>query len=53
MEVMLLDRMNEQLLRYEGLRLKPYCCTCGNIFIGVGSNLDDCGISLEDVFVHF
>lgn len=42
--------MNEELLRQdlirdEGLRLKPYRCTAGKLSIGIGRNLDDVGIS--------
>ena len=53
MEAKLLESRREKLLRYEGLRLKPYCCTCGNISIGVGSNLDDCGVFQEGLFFSF
>lgn len=35
----------EDLIRDEGLRLRPYRCTAGRLTIGVGRNLDDCGIS--------
>ena len=51
MEVNLLERMKEQLLRHEGLRLKPYRCTAGKLTIGVGRNLDDCGISQKEAFI--
>lgn len=42
--------MNEEILireliRDEGLRLKPYRCIAGRLTIGVGRNLDDVGIS--------
>lgn len=40
-----LDTLKAQLLRDEGLRLKPYRCTAGKLTIGVGRNLDDVGIS--------
>ena len=45
--------MNEELLRQdlirdEGLRLKPYRCTAGKLSIGVGRNLDDVGISKSE-----
>ena len=45
MEAKLMDRIKEQLVRHEGLRLKPYRCTAGKLTIGIGRNLDDCGIS--------
>lgn len=34
-----------QLVKHEGLRLKPYHCTAGKLTIGVGRNLDDKGIT--------
>lgn len=40
MEQSLLQKVKEQLLRHEGLRLKPYRCTAGKLTIGVGRNLD-------------
>ncbi len=39
------QRVAEQLLVDEGLRLKPYRCTAGRLTIGVGRNLEDRGIS--------
>lgn len=41
-----LNLMKEELLRDEGLKLKPYKCTAGKTTIGVGRNLDDRGITL-------
>jgi len=38
----------EQIVRDEGLRLKPYKDTVGKTTIGVGRNLDDVGISKEE-----
>ena len=40
MEAKLLERIKEQLVRHEGLRLKPYRCTAGKLTIGIGRNLD-------------
>jgi len=40
MEAKLLERIKEQLVRHEGLRLKPYRCTAGKLTIGYGRNLD-------------
>ena len=51
MEQILLVRVKEQLIRHEGLRLKPYHCTAGKLTIGVGRNLDDCGISKPEAMV--
>ena len=40
MEAKLMYRIKEQLVRHEGLRLKPYRCTAGKLTIGIGRNLD-------------
>lgn len=37
--------LQAQLVRHEGLRLKPYCDTVGKLTLGVGRNLDDVGIT--------
>jgi len=39
------DRLVEQLIRDEGMRLKPYTDTVGKITIGCGRNLTDRGIT--------
>ena len=51
MEAKLMDRVKEQLVRHEGLRLKPYRCTAGKLTIGIGRNLDDSGISQSEAYV--
>jgi len=51
MEAMLLERIKAQLVRHEGLRLKPYRCTAGKLTIGIGRNLDDCGISQTEAYL--
>ena len=51
MEAKLMDRIKEQLVRHEGLRLKPYRCTVGKLTIGIGRNLDDCGITQSEAYV--
>ena len=38
------ETLKDQLIRHEGLRLKPYTDTVGKITIGVGRNLTDVGI---------
>jgi lysozyme len=38
----------DQLIRHEGLRLKPYMDSVGKITIGVGRNLSDVGISQRE-----
>lgn len=40
--------LRRQLIRHEGLRLKPYKDTVGKLTIGVGRNLDDVGISEQE-----
>lgn len=37
------------LERHEGKRLKPYKCTAGKLTIGIGRNLDDRGLSEDEV----
>lgn len=39
------EALRDQLIRHEGLRLKPYIDTVGKLTIGVGRNLTDVGIS--------
>jgi len=39
------QRVMDQLVIDEGLRLKPYRCPAGRLTIGVGRNLDDRGIT--------
>ncbi|GAB1468051.1 hypothetical protein MASR2M64_07540 [Candidatus Cloacimonadota bacterium] len=46
----LMNRIKSQLVRHEGLRLKLYRCTAGKLTIGVGRNLDDCGISQKEAY---
>lgn len=41
-------RLKAQLVRHEGLRLKPYRDTVGKLTIGVGRNLDDVGITEDE-----
>jgi lysozyme len=43
--------LKTQLVRHEGLRLKPYRCTAGKLTIGVGRNLDDKGISPKEAML--
>ena len=40
--------IKELLIKHEGLRKKPYKDTVGKLTIGVGRNLDDVGLSLEE-----
>jgi lysozyme len=43
-----LHQLSNDLIRDEGLRLKPYKCTAGKLTIGVGRNIEDNGISEEE-----
>jgi lysozyme len=45
------ETLREQLIRHEGLRLKPYRCTAGKLTIGIGRNLDDVGISEGEAYI--
>ena len=47
----LMNRIKAQLVRHEGLRLKPYRCTAGKLTIGIGRNLEDRGISQKEAYV--
>lgn len=38
------ESLQDQLIRHEGIRTKPYRDTVGKLTIGVGRNLDDVGI---------
>ncbi|MGE4118933.1 MAG: lysozyme [Candidatus Nitrosocosmicus sp.] len=42
--------LRDWLIRHEGIKQKPYRCTAGKLTIGVGRNLDDNGISLEECY---
>ena len=39
------NKICDQLLAHEGIRLKPYKCPAGKLTIGVGRNLTDKGIT--------
>lgn len=40
-----MDKIRQNLIMEEGLKLMPYRCTADKLTIGVGRNLDDRGIS--------
>lgn len=45
------DKLIKDMLKYdEGIRLKPYTDTVGKLTIGVGRNLTDRGITLDEAF---
>jgi len=39
------NKLEDMLIRHEGLKLKAYRCTAGKLTIGIGRNLDDNGIT--------
>lgn len=45
------NTIKEQLIKHEGLRLKPYKCTAGKLTIGVGRNIEDVGISEREAMI--
>ena len=45
MRAMDIDKLRQNLIREEGLKLKPYKCTADKLTIGVGRNVEDRGIS--------
>lgn len=47
---MIPEGLKEQLVKHEGLRLKPYHCPAGKLTIGVGHNID--AHPLPDVLAH-
>ena len=46
--MMNVHKLKEDLMRDEGIRLKPYTDTVGKVTIGFGRNLDDKGILLSE-----
>jgi len=45
------EKIVQQLLIHEGLRLRPYHCPAGKLTIGVGRNLEEKGITEKEAFV--
>lgn len=46
-----MNSLEQQLIRHEGLKLKPYLCPAGKMTIGVGRNLEDTGITEAEAMV--
>jgi lysozyme len=42
------EKLSNQLIRDEGLKLKPYRCTANKLTIAIGRNLDDVGLTKEE-----
>jgi lysozyme len=45
-----LTKLEKLLIKHEGLKLKPYRDSVGKLTIGVGRNLDDCGITENEAY---
>lgn len=45
------DHLKKQIIRHEGMRLKPYKDVTGHLTIGVGRNLDANGITEEEALL--
>ena len=43
-----MNKLIEQLKVHEGVKLKPYKCSAGKLTIGVGRNIQDNGITMEE-----
>ena len=46
-------KLADQLIKHEGLRLKPYHCPAGKLTIGIGRNLEDKGITEKEAVMLF
>ena len=44
-----IHQLKKQLTRHEGKRAYPYRCPAGKLSIGVGRNLEDKGLSEEEI----
>jgi lysozyme len=40
--------LRDMLVQHEGLKLEPYLCPAGKLTIGIGRNLEDRGISIDE-----
>lgn len=46
----LITNLIDLLIDHEGVRHKPYKCTAGKLTIGVGRNLEDMGLSDDEIY---
>ena len=46
-----MESLEAQLIRHEGMRLKPYRCPAGKLTIGVGRHIEDRGITEAEAMV--
>lgn len=44
----MINKLIDQIIRHEGLELKPYKCTSDKLTIGIGRNLQDVGITEDE-----
>lgn len=47
------EKLKQQITQHEACRLSPYKCTAGKWTIGVGRNLDDVGMFVDEQKAHF
>ena len=47
----MMKELMDQIIRHEGMRLKPYKCTSGKLTIGVGRNIEDNGITEAEALI--
>jgi lysozyme len=45
------ERLHKSLILHEGLKLKPYQCTANKLTIGVGRNIEDNGITVDEAMM--
>ena len=50
-DTIFLKKMADQLIRHEGMELRPYQCPADRLTIGVGRNLEDKGITEEEALL--
>jgi lysozyme len=43
-----IEELRKSLIKHEAMKLKPYRCTADKLTIGVGRNLEDVGISVDE-----
>ena len=46
-----MKKLIDQLIRHEGMRLRPYKCPAGKLTIGVGRNIEDNGITEAEAII--
>lgn len=45
------EALRQSLILHEGIALKPYRCTADKLTIGVGRNIEDNGISMDEALM--